>query len=201
MRIGQKRNIILHTKNIFATFSAVLLLITLLSVGLWQLLLRQAATSTSTSTTKRTNTTTTTTTTTNTIGSLQTTTAHKVIAGVRITGGRAESQTKAELFNPQSNKSCTLTPFSPGRRHHTSCADLLCGGHGSEKTTLRSCVHINNASISLNLREKRLYHMCWKLPGEQTDVLLIGGIFSFKTTERISGFSSSTNFTLPYKTM
>ena len=189
MRISQKKNIIWHTERIFATFSAVILFISLLSVGLWQLLLRQAATSNST--TKRAETTTTTT----------TATPHKLIAGVRITGG-IESQTKAELFNPQSNKSCPLPPFSPGRSRHTSCGDLLCGGHGSESTTLGTCNHINNASINVTLREMRGYHLCWKLPGEQTDVLLLGGIFSVnKTTERISGFSSSMSFTLPYKTM
>ena len=124
-----------------------------------------------------------------------------VIAGVRITGGGG-SETKAELFNPQSNRSCPLPPFSPGRYGHSSCADLLCGASAPASDTLRgSCSYINDASYTIFLREKRAEHLCWKLPGEQTGVLLLGGWDSPKTTERISGSSTSNSFTLPYETL
>ena len=122
-----------------------------------------------------------------------------VIAGVLITGGEGNSLTKAELFNPLSNRSCLLPPLSLGRDYHTSCRNLQCGGWESDTTT-RSCRHINDSSITITLRQKRYRHLCWSLPGDQTDVLLLGGWGSSRTTERISGSSSSANFTLPYKT-
>ena len=126
-----------------------------------------------------------------------------VIVVVRITGGVGgyRTETKAELFNPQSNKSCPLPPISPRRTDHSSCADLICGGFRFRR--IRSCNHINDASITITLREKRANHLCWKLPGEQSDVLLLGGRWqkSSRTTERISGSSSSNYFTLPYSTL
>ena len=125
-----------------------------------------------------------------------------VIAAVRITGGvgrYSRTDTRAELFNPQSNKSCPLPPFSPERNDHSSCAGLLCG-HWSIRVLQRSCNKINDASITITMRKGRYRHLCWKLPGEQSDVLLLGGFYSGNTTERISGSSSSDNFTLPYLT-
>ena len=50
---------------------------------------------------------------------------------------------------------------------------------------------------SVRLREEREDHLCWEVEG---DVLLMGGGFSWRTTELVSsdGLSSSASFNLTY---
>ena len=124
-----------------------------------------------------------------------------------ITGGepRPSVGNSVEVFNPHTNRSCSLRDL-PGevRYHHSLCRDLLCGGDSSSSTR-RSCLKLDPQTgvftpTSVRLEEDRSYHQCWDVEGE--GVLLIGGYYSLRSTELVSpdGSSSTANFTLPYDT-
>ena len=132
--------------------------------------------------------------------------------GVIVTGGKPESSVgvSVEVFNPQTNHSCSLLHL-PGevRDSHSLCRELLCGGgdySNSSSSTQRSCLKLNPLTgvftpTSVTLVEKRWSHLCWDVEGEGGPTLLIGGHSSLRSTELVSsdGSSSSDSFTLQYK--
>ena len=75
---------------------------------------------------------------------------------------------------------------------------MVCGGVNEN----RSCEMFDGNTtfkvLPVRLVEKRGRHICWGL--KTGDVLLLGGSFSPKTTEKVAadGSSSSLDFKLPY---
>ena len=125
-----------------------------------------------------------------------------------ITGGLPDSSVgvKVEVFNIKTKKTCQL-PDLPGqvRWGHTHCGDLLCGSRDS--STQQSCLILNPLTgdftpASVTLREQRAGHLCWDVEGENGPTLLMGGDYSYRSTELVSpdGLTSSANFTLTYIT-
>lgn len=111
---------------------------------------------------------------------------------------------KVEVFNSKKNKICRL-PDLPGvgRWGHSQCGHLLCGGVDySTQCLVLNPLTGNFTPTSVRLREKRLYHLCWDVEGENGPNLLMGGDYSGRSTELVSsdGSSSSANFTLKYDT-
>ena len=129
-----------------------------------------------------------------------------LVPGFIISGGDiGSSLRKVELYNPASGNSCPVQDLQEARRYHTSCSGLICGGpsSSSSSSSLRSCEKISGTEVSplpsLRLRQKRYGHMCWSLPGDK--ILLLGGDKSPRTTEIVTGSSSSDSFDLHYVTM
>jgi len=125
------------------------------------------------------------------------------VPGFLISGGYPDSSyKKVELFNPSSGNSCPVQDLQVGRRIHSSCAGLVCGGYPFSLSSWRSCEKITGTEVSplpsLTLRQERWSHLCWTLPGDK--IMLLGGDYSRTTTEIVSGSSSSEGFTLPYPT-
>ena len=122
-----------------------------------------------------------------------------------ITGGSSVGL-KVEVFNTNKNKNCRLPDLAGGKRYrHSQCGHLLCGG--TVITTRRSCLKLNPLTgnftpTSVKLREGRDNHLCWDVEGENGPVLLMGGLYSKRSTELVSsdGSSSSASFTLTHKT-
>jgi len=105
----------------------------------------------------------------------------------------------AEVYNPTTNKGCSVGDQPVATDDLTLCGNLACGGEQDQ----RSCRRFNRANkqwerLSVSLRYARENHLCWALPSGE--VLLLGGqASSSKTTsERVSadGSSSSTAFVI-----
>jgi len=124
--------------------------------------------------------------------------------GILIVGGKSSYHSSylssAEVFQP--GLACSVGDMPEGRSDTSLCHGLVCGGHSS--ASLRSCDKFEaNGTFSptaVTLLQKRRDHLCWGLPSGE--VLLMGGHYSYTTTERVSsdGSSSSADFTLPYST-
>ena len=106
--------------------------------------------------------------------------------------------TTVEIFNPKTGRSCKIGDLPVATDTLSLCGNLACGG----RTTEKSCSLFDGAgtftALSVTLREKREYHLCWQL--QSGEVLLLGGSSSRSTTERLSpdGSSSTADFDLPY---
>ena len=125
--------------------------------------------------------------------------------GILTIGGNGGSPVStAEIFNPESGRSCKIGDIPVATDSLSFCGNLACGGRQSP----RSCSRFDGAgtftALSVTLKEERFYHLCWQLPSRE--VLLIGGSKiggrsrSKSTTERLAsdGSSSSYDFKLPY---
>ena len=118
-----------------------------------------------------------------------------------IVGGRGDSAPNTvEIVNSGFRDSYQLPKLATNRIAHTMCNNILCGG----RETPDSCLMFDGKSkftpLALKMVEKRANHVCWSLPSG--DVLLLGGLYSTQTTERISadGSSTSADFPLPHRT-
>ena len=118
-----------------------------------------------------------------------------------IVGGRGDSAPNTvEIVNSGFRDSYQLPKLATNRIAHTMCNNILCGG----RETPDSCLMFDGKSkftpLALKMVEKRANHVCWSLPSG--DVLLLGGLYSPQTTERISadGSSTSADFPLPHRT-
>jgi len=123
------------------------------------------------------------------------------LQGFLISGGNPyNSRNKAELYNPASGNSCPVQDLQQARLSHSSCGGLVCGGWDLS-SSLQSCERITGTEVSplssLTLRRGRYAHLCWSLTADK--MMLLGGRYS-RTTEIVSGSSSSVGFTLPYET-
>ena len=89
---------------------------------------------------------------------------------------------QAEIFNPMMKRTCSVENLNQMRK---SCEKF----DGISSFT----------SLPLRLVKSRDRGLCWGL--KSGDVLLLGGLYSEKTTERVSadGSSSKLDFKLPYR--
>ena len=107
----------------------------------------------------------------------------------------------AEIFNPTTRRTCSAGNLKQARIARTMCNNMVCGGSGSE--AMKSCEKFDGissfTSLPLRLVKSRDRGLCWGL--KSGDVLLLGGLYSEKTTERVSadGSNSKLDFRLPYK--
>jgi len=128
--------------------------------------------------------------------STTTTSTPASVPGFIITGGWT-SASKVELWNPVSRRTCPLTDLPEEMSSHSQCGNLLCGD--------KSCLKMNpTGSFSpapVSLLQGRYNNLCWSLPGEGGEVMLLGGVRA-KTTEVISSNFNSTkpSWDLKYKT-
>ena len=106
----------------------------------------------------------------------------------------------AEIFNPMTRRTCSVGNLKLARTGLTMCNNMVCGGWTREAK--KSCEKFDGVSsftsLPVRLAKSRLHHLCWGL--KSGDVLLLGGWYSEKTTERVSadGSSSKLDFKLPY---
>ena len=105
---------------------------------------------------------------------------------------------------PCSGPSCELPTLPGPRYHHSQCGALLCGGEGGVGSPRTSCLKFQAGTFtetSVTLVQKRATHLCWTL--NEGEILLMGGSYSFKTTEIVNaeGTHSTPGFDLPYGTM
>ena len=125
-----------------------------------------------------------------------------------ITGGsitlenrKSSSVATAEIFNPLTHHTCPVGNLNNKRTLHTLCNNMVCGGSDS-RALMRSCEMFDGIThfkrLPVRLVKSRNRHICWGL--KSGDVLLLGGKYSRKTTERVSadGSSSSLDFRIPY---
>lgn len=80
----------------------------------------------------------------------------------------------------------------------------MCGG-GKSTSSQRSCLHISTlltpgSRRNIQLSQRRRDHLCWKMPGGDDEVLLLGGTYSPSSTEVVKGTKSSSSFRLQDKT-
>ena len=122
-----------------------------------------------------------------------------------VTGGYRESGslTSVEVLSAAGTTiSCTIPPLPIRRSGHTQDGLLSCGG-GDTTDTSRTCAKFSALAgdwvVSHNLLESRYWHSSWQSPA---GLVLIGGGYSYTTTELLSSSdsSSSSNFTLQYST-
>ena len=141
------------------------------------------------------------------------------ISGFVITGGDPASLAgdSVEVYNPLTERTCWLYDLPDQRRYHSLCANLICGGLNAETyiyslfnsyETLQSCLYLEPRvgrfyNTLVWLKQKREDHLCWEIEGEGGDILLLGGIHSPISTERVNpqGRSSSSSFRLDHNTM
>ena len=124
-------------------------------------------------------------------------------AGILTVGGRGSIVgsllSTAEIFNPRSGRSCEIGEIPVATYGLSLCGNLACGGYNSQE---KSCSRIDGSgtfiALPVTLNENRAVHLCWQL--QSGSVLLLGGDYSRKTTERVAadGTSSTADFNLPY---
>ena len=106
----------------------------------------------------------------------------------------------AEIFNPQTGRSCRIGNVPVVTYGMSLCGNLACGGG-------QSCFRFNDGegtftALSVTMKEIRTQHLCWQLPSGS--ILLLGswgsGRSATGTTERLTpdGSSSTADFDLPY---
>ena len=106
-----------------------------------------------------------------------------------------------EIFNPMTRRTCSVGNLKQARSAHTMCNNMVCGG--LSRKAGKSCEKFDGissfTSLPVRLVKHRYRHLCWGL--KSGDVLLLGGWYSEKTTERVSadGSSSKLAFKLPYE--
>ena len=121
-------------------------------------------------------------------------------SGILIVGGlRTRQLSSAETYNPVSGHSCPVADLPQATLEMSLCHRMVCGGYNTRK----SCFKFDGKSFStlpVTLLQSRYRYLCWGLPSGE--VLLLGGSYSKRTTERVSadGSSSSADFNLAYKT-
>jgi len=141
-------------------------------------------------------TTTTTTTTTNT--TISTSKSGVLIVGGFKPGGFSNS---AEEFNTNTGETCSVGDLPESNYGMSLCHRMVCGGQHALTSCSKFEADSTFSTLPVTLRESRAYHLCWGLPSGE--VLLLGGSYSEKTTERVSadGSSSSPDFNFPYYTL
>ena len=110
-------------------------------------------------------------------------------AGILITGGHPNMRT-AEVFLPETNRSCSLPPLTASRHRHTQSGLLACGGY--ERRAQSSCELLTRAgwrTEPYSLTAARCYHSSWDL--NNGSVLLLGGYCSEGTSERVQAGSGT----------
>ena len=121
-------------------------------------------------------------------------------AGILTVGGEDGSRflSTAEIFFPKSGHSCKIGNITVATGHLALCGNLVSGGQETRKSCSRFDGVQSFKALAVTLTEDREHHLCWELPSRE--VLLIGGIKSPRTTEKVSadGSSSTPSFNLPY---
>ena len=129
-----------------------------------------------------------------------------IISAILIVGGRkspedAGALSSVEEFNTVTSHSHSVGTLPEANFEGSFCNNLYCGGNPNSR---KSCVRFQGngtfSQVPVLLVEERAAHLCWGLP--TGDVILFGGRYSKRTTERVSstGLSSSPDFNLPYDT-
>ena len=117
-------------------------------------------------------------------------------------GGWSKGKTlnSVEIFNPTTRRTCSVGNLKLARSGHTMCNNMVCGGYNEAEKSCEKFDGISSfTSLPVRLVKSRERHLCWGL--RSGDVLLLGGTYSEKTTERVSadGSSSKLDFKLPYR--
>ena len=117
--------------------------------------------------------------------------------GFLITGGEGNTKSKlVSVINPRSETSCELTDLPDGRKLHTQCGPLLCGGSG--EAVEKSCLLWDGQSFTradITMEKERKGHLCWSVDDK---VILMGGEMFGKSSEIFEndGTSSTPSFQL-----
>ena len=124
------------------------------------------------------------------------------ISGVLIVGGynSGGSLNSAEEFNANTGDTCLVGDLPQSNSAMSLCHRMVCGGWNAPKSCSKFEADSTFSTLPVSLIENRGFHLCWGLPSGE--VLLLGGAYSRRTTEKVSadGSSSSPDFDLPYDT-
>ena len=113
--------------------------------------------------------------------------------GFILTGGYNK---KAEVWNPVNQQSCPLPDLPEEMWGHSHCGNLLC----LKKSCLKMTSTGSFSPAPVSFLQARYFHLCWSLPGERGEVMLLG-VNSSTTTDVISSnFESKPSWDLKYKT-
>jgi len=120
------------------------------------------------------------------------------LKGLMIAGGMPSFSggKSVEVFVPSTGQHCQLPDLPAGRFQHSMDARTVCGG----RYTWTSCITLTQEGTwerTTTLLEKRFWHSSWASP---SGLILLGGVGSRNTSEKIPAGTSSSSFNLKYNT-
>ena len=120
-----------------------------------------------------------------------------IYLGLIISGGEGNVGNSVEVFVPSTGHHCLLPDTVWQHRQHSMEKNVICGGH---HPAWKYCFTLTNGTweFTTTLLEQRFRHSSWASP---SGMILLGGIFSKRTTEKIGeDGTSSYSFELKYNT-
>ena len=105
--------------------------------------------------------------------------------------------TSVELLHSDGSPWCSLPDLPESRWDHTQTGLEACGGGGSATRT--TCVRLEAGSWTPShqlVEKKRIHHSSWASPA---GTLLIGGVYSKKTTELLDANTGGSVISFPPK--
>jgi len=130
--------------------------------------------------------------------SIITTTTTATGQGLLVAGGWNGSNylDVVEIINLESLSSCIVDVYLDQPRYaHTGDGDLVCGGANGDHN-IGSCHNIVTGT-NISLIDERFLHLSWSTGQE---ILLLGGAYTSRTTELITGDTTQAGFDLKYDT-
>ena len=115
------------------------------------------------------------------------------ISVILVTGGKDGSGlTSVEVFSAAGTSLCTALPPLPTTRYgHTQDGVLSCGGVGGSSTCVKLSALAGGWVESNKLLQVKSGHSSWMSPA---GLVLMGGVYSPTTTERLSSSDSSSSY-------
>ena len=118
-----------------------------------------------------------------------------------VTGGYPTSTagTSVEALNADGTRLCRLPNLPKIRRMHSMDGSMICGGYDSHAQ--KSCIKFQYGAwktMPFSLQQIRFYHVSWTRSDGK--IRLLGGSYSFLTSELVSEAGSIKGFPLKYDT-
>ena len=123
----------------------------------------------------------------------------KLHAAIIVTGGAPSNTagTSVELLHSDGSPWCSLPDLPEYRLKHTQTGLEACGG--CCKSAYSTCVRLEAGSWAQShqlVEKKRIHHSSWASPA---GTLLIGGVYSKKTTELLDANTGGSVISFPPK--
>ena len=126
---------------------------------------------------------------------------NQLIVVIVVTGGEPSetATTNAEALNADGTWLCRLPNLPKYRRQHSMDGSMICGGYDSHAQ--KSCIKFQYGAwktMPFSLQQIRFYHVSWTRSDGK--IRLLGGSYSFLTSELVSEAGSIKGFPLKYDT-